>query len=391
MERGAIARSPALARSIPRSCMVYFGHACDLRIDNLAFPCGHCRADKFNRRLVGCWHRDLLGNSNRSPDRVLQQQPLARPIRADGHSHPTAAYLRWYGRNLFVGRFREVALTTLFMNLVSEKVSGLESDAAQKRLHSIRGDPFLFADWDRVLFLHYAIDPELLRPFVRPPLELDLYEGQAYLSLVAVTMRRFRPARALPFAWVFPLFKCQQFLNVRTYVHHRDEPGALFLWGWLSKPFPLPLPTFDLPCAFAEFDYQHNFESGELRGKVKAGGCEFSYRATVAPQSTLEPCSPGSLGEFTMERYSGFFCRGNRARIFRAWHPAWLQTHVNATIHNIDLLTQKFSWFKQAKFIGANFAPGFKQVSLGRVHVLNNVADQAAKKRHGASSFYEMP
>jgi uncharacterized protein YqjF (DUF2071 family) len=277
------------------------------------------------------------------------------------------------------------------MNLVSENDRGLESDAAQKRLHSIRGDPFLFADWERVLLLHYVIDPELLRPFVRPPLELDLYEGEAYLSLVAVTMRMFRPARALPFAWVFPLFKCQQFLNVRTYVRRRDEPGALFLWGWLSKPLPLPLPTFDLPCAFAEFDYQHDFESGELCGNVTAAGRRFSYRATLAPQSTFEPCSPDSLAEFTMERYSGFFSHGNRSRIFRAWHPAWLQTSVNATIHNIDLLTQKFSWFKQAKFIGVNFAPGFKQVSLGRVHVLNNVADQSAKKGHGASAFYEMP
>jgi uncharacterized protein YqjF (DUF2071 family) len=277
------------------------------------------------------------------------------------------------------------------MNLVKENVTVAASDAAQKRLHSVRGDPFLFADWERVLFLHYVIDPELLRPFILLPLELDLYEGQAYLSLVAVTMRSFRPVRPIPFAWAFGLMKFQQFLNVRTYVHHRDEPGALFLWGWLSNPLPLPLPTFDLPCAFAEVDYQHDFESGELCGEVNAGGRPFSYRATLAPQSTFEPCNPGSLAEFTMERYSGFFYRGNRARIFRAWHPAWLQTTVNATINEDRLLTAKFKWLKEAKFIGANFAPGFKQVSLGRVHSLKDVVGQSRKRSHGASAFYEMP
>jgi uncharacterized protein len=290
-----------------------------------------------------------------------------------------------------VGRIRDLALTKLFMNLVTEKVTCAESDGAWKRLHSIRGDPFLFADWERVLFLHFTIPPELVRPLVLPPLELDIYEGQAYLSLVAVTMRRFRPIRPLPFAWAFGLIKRQQFLNLRTYVHHRDEPGALFLWGWLSKPLPLAFPTFDLPCAFAEVDYRHNYESGILAGDVKTEAGHFSYRATIDPQTTFEPSSPGSLAEFTMERYSGFFYRGDRLKIFRAWHPPWLQTSVNATIHENSLVTTKFSWFKEAKPVSANFAPGFEQVSLGGVHSLKSLTRHSCRRRHGASAFYEMP
>ena len=290
-----------------------------------------------------------------------------------------------------MGRVQKLALTKWFMNLVSEKMTAVESDAAQKRLHSIRGDPFLLADWERVVFLHFAIAPELLRSFVPPPLELDLYEGQGLVSVVAVTMRRFRPVRSLPFAWAFSLITSQQFLNVRTYVHHRDEPGALFLWGWLSRPLSLPWPTFDLPCAFAEVDYQHGYESGTLRGEVKAEGSAFSYLAEVDRQITFGPSDPGSLAEFAMERYSGFFNRGSGARIFRAWHPAWLQTAINAKLTDDRLLTAKFNWFKQAKLVGANFAPGFKQVSLGRVHSLKNVIDRTHRRRHGASAFYEMP
>lgn len=277
------------------------------------------------------------------------------------------------------------------MNLLKENLARAESDAAQTRLRSIHGDPFLFADWERVLFLHFAIAPELLRPRVPPPLELDLYEGQASVSVVAVTMRRFRPVRPLSFAWSFGLITCQQFLNVRTYVHHRDEPGALFLWGWLSKPLHLTLPTFDLPCSFAKIDYQHDYESGKLCGDVKAGDCHFSYRAEIDPRNTFEPCDPGSLAEFAMERYSGFFSRGNRVSIFRAWHPAWLQASVDVSINENRLLTTKFNWFKEAKLVGANFAPGFNQVSLGRVHSLKNVVSQTYRRRHGASAFYEMP
>jgi hypothetical protein len=151
------------------------------------------------------------------------------------------------------------------------------------------------------------------------------------------------------------------------------------------------LPTFDLPCAFAEVDYQHRYESGTLRGDVNAAARQLSYSATIAPQTTFEPCSPGSLAEFAMERYSGFFSRGNQARIFRAWHPPWLQTSINATINENSLLTTKFSWFKEAKLVGANFAPGFEKVSLGLVHSLKKVVGQSQRRRHGASAFYEMP
>jgi len=277
------------------------------------------------------------------------------------------------------------------MNTLKENIPISESDAAKARLLSVRGDPFLFADWENVLFLHFAIAPELLRPLIRPPLELDLYEGQAHLSVVAVTMRRFQPARLLPFAWPLRLISRQQFLNVRTYVHHRDEPGALFLWGWLSKLFPPTLPTFGLPCAFAAIDYHHDLESGQLRGKVQAGTDRLSYHATMAPQSTFEPCSPRSLSEFTMERYTGFFYHGRRTKIFRAWHPPWLETDVDVSLNEISLIANKFPWFKEAKLVGGNFAPGFKRVSLGRVRSLKTSACQSRKRGHGPSAFYEMP
>src|SRR6266498_2587751 len=160
-------------------------------------------------------------------------------------------------------------------------------------------------------------------------------------------MRRFRPARPLSPGWLLAPISSQRFLNLRTYVHHREEPGALFLWGWLSKPASLSLPTFDLPCAFAKVDYHHDFESGKLRGDVKADASCFGYRAAIDPRSAFELCAPDSAAEFAMERYSGFFYRGNRARIFRAWHPPWLQTSLEARIEDHSLLTRKFKWFEE--------------------------------------------
>jgi len=276
------------------------------------------------------------------------------------------------------------------MQLIKENDTNSESLAAQRRLLSVPGDPFLFADWERVLFLHFAIAPEMLRPFVRPPLELDLFEGQAYLSVVAVTMRRFRPTLPLSLGWALAPISIQKFLNVRTYVCHRDEPGALFLWGWLSKPAPLPPPTFNLPCGFAKMTYRHETGLGQLHGQVAADSGRFTYNGKIPPRNIFQPCPFGSLSEFAMERYTGFFSHGNRTKIFRTWHPQWLQKQIDITMTENSLLTAKFDFFKEANFVGANFAPGFKQVSLGRAHPLGRVHN-SRRRSHGPSTLFEMP
>src|SRR5438105_955225 len=62
------------------------------------------------------------------------------------------------------------------------------SEAAQRRLLSVPGEPLFVADWERALMIHYQVDPEELQRVV--PFELDLHEGRAFVTLVAFTLRR---------------------------------------------------------------------------------------------------------------------------------------------------------------------------------------------------------
>ena len=47
--------------------------------------------------------------------------------------------------------------------------------------------------WRDLLFLHWTFDPALIRPLVPPRLELDLFDGMAYVGLVPFTMTGVRP------------------------------------------------------------------------------------------------------------------------------------------------------------------------------------------------------
>src|SRR5213083_3809148 len=98
---------------------------------------------------------------------------------------------------------------------------GDRSDADKRRLLSVKGEPLVFADWYRVMFLHYEVEPSVVNAQLPPPFGLELHQGKAIVSLVALTMRRIRANPVAPFwARLFAAVPEQRFLNLRTYVRH---------------------------------------------------------------------------------------------------------------------------------------------------------------------------
>ena len=107
-------------------------------------------------------------------------------------------------------------------------------DLGKARLLNSRGEPLFLAHWDRAVFIHFEVDPEILQPLVPGP--LDLHKGHAFVTLVAFTMREMRPRLGGKFAKaLFKPIATHTFLNVRTYVKHGDEPGIYFMTEWVPN------------------------------------------------------------------------------------------------------------------------------------------------------------
>lgn len=243
------------------------------------------------------------------------------------------------------------------------------SDAGKRRLLAVPGELLFLADWERLLFLHYEVDATALREEV--PFEIDLWQGRALVSLVAFTMRDLRPRRggriaALPFKPI----ATHPFLNVRTYVKHEGEPGIYFMTEWLSNRLSVLLGplVYGLPYHFARINYRHTHEQGLLEGRVEAPGQggKFVYAGPLHSNTPFEPCPPDSLDEFLLERYTAFTACGSTRRFFRIWHPPWAQAPVAATVTRNTVLTRTWPWFEEARLVGANYSPGFRDVWMGR-------------------------
>ena len=253
------------------------------------------------------------------------------------------------------------------------------SEAARRRMLRVPGEPMFYARWDRAVFIHYATDPATLQPDI--PFELDLREDRAFVSIVAFTLSQMRPRLGGRIGkWLFKPIATHEFLNVRTYVRHRGEPGIYFLAEWLSNPLSVLLGprSFGLPYRFGHLNYQHASDGNALRGIVRERGRQLVYEGYVRGEE-FEPCEAGSLTEFLMERYTAFTQHGQCSRFFRVWHSPWSQAPAEIELTDDTLLATTAPWWKTAQYLGANYSPGVA-VWMGRPHRIGSVEPRSQRK-----------
>src|SRR5687768_322738 len=178
--------------------------------------------------------------------------------------------------------------------------------------------------WHDLLFAHWPLPPELLRPLVPEPLELDLYGGQAWLGIVAFRLSGVR-LRWLP---EIPLVSHFPEINVRTYVRYGDRQGVYFL----SLDTDIPLATAHARRWFTLIYIQSRITALRHEGGIrfvsyrKVSGRQYPFFSTnYRPSGTTFSAPPGSLPHWLTERYS-FYAVDRRARPLRCdvSHHPWL-------------------------------------------------------------------
>jgi uncharacterized protein YqjF (DUF2071 family) len=159
---------------------------------------------------------------------------------------------------------------------------------------------------------------EKLRPFVPAALELDLYEGTAYVGVVPFGMQGVRP-RWSPKRLAFRFLET----NVRTYVCYKGQPGVYFfsleaasrIAVWAARKF-WSLPYFHAEMSLTkegdEFLYQSKRWSGDVIHKVR-------YRLG----ELLGPSMPDSLEHFFLERYLLFTEHRGRLYVGQVHHTPY--------------------------------------------------------------------
>ncbi len=167
--------------------------------------------------------------------------------------------------------------------------------------------PVMFQRWDHLLFLHWEVPAEAIGRLLPPGLEVDLFEGRAYVGLVPFTMRGIRPA-GLPSVRGLSDF---HETNVRTYVHARGrEPGVWFFSLDAANVVGAALGRswFRLPYFFARMRLGVVESPGGIRlsyesKRIYPGPVPATTRIEAEVVGPVAPASVGSLEYFLAERY----------------------------------------------------------------------------------------
>lgn len=79
--------------------------------------------------------------------------------------------------------------------------------------------------WQQLCFVHWRVPAKTLQPLIPASLEIDTFDGDAWLGLVPFYMSHVRPRWSPAIPWISNF--CET--NLRTYVHRNGrEPGVWF-------------------------------------------------------------------------------------------------------------------------------------------------------------------
>jgi uncharacterized protein YqjF (DUF2071 family) len=189
--------------------------------------------------------------------------------------------------------------------------------------------------WNHLLFAHWAVDPEVLRPLIPAGLEVDTFEGQAWVGVVPFWITGLR-ARGLP---AVPGTANFNEINVRTYVRGGGRAGVWFfsldadnVLAVLGARLLFHLPYFNARITRAVRGERVRYHSRRLH----PGAPVVAFAAAYGPTGATFVPQVGSLEYWLTARYR-LFSRDGRGRLYRAeirhapWalQPGWAEIRQN--------------------------------------------------------------
>lgn len=181
--------------------------------------------------------------------------------------------------------------------------------------------------WNDLLFAHWPVPVDALRPLVPSVLPLDTFNGRCWVAVTPFHMTGVRPR------WVPPVpgFSAFPELNVRTYVNYGEKPGVFFFSLDAASAIASQAArlSYHLPYFWARMNVAR--EGEWIRYKcVRSRSAQFEGRYRAA--SAVQLRSPGTLEHWLTERYCLYTVVRNS--VFRAeiHHQQWPLQDAEAEI-----------------------------------------------------------
>jgi uncharacterized protein YqjF (DUF2071 family) len=180
--------------------------------------------------------------------------------------------------------------------------------------------PIMTQQWMDVTYLHWPYEPDVVQALLPRGLEVDVFDGRAWVGLVPFHMMDI----ALPFTPPIPYLGSFPETNVRTYVRGVHGPGVWF--NSLDVPRLLPVlvarTTYRLPYMWSSMDIRRAPGSIAYTARRRwPGPRHASSRVEVEIGSRI--AQPTELDHFLSARWGLYTQLGSRLAYARVEHEPW--------------------------------------------------------------------
>lgn len=191
------------------------------------------------------------------------------------------------------------------------------------------GPPVLRQSWSKLLFAHWPLDPAVLRPLIPDVLEVDTFEGSAWVGVVPFAMRKVHPRFTPEMGWLSNFLE----LNIRTYVKKDGIAGVYFFSLDCNNPVAVTVArtTYHLPYFNARMSLEE--QDGLIKYESARHNSDALFQANYRPAGEPLKLSPASLDRFLTERYC-LYTTDKRGRCYRGviHHLMWQLQPAEAEI-----------------------------------------------------------
>ena len=197
---------------------------------------------------------------------------------------------------------------------------------------SVSAPAFLSANWQNILILSWPVDAGLLQPYLPLGLEIDRFDGDAYISAVGLTVANSRVAGIPVGPRRYPQVNCRFYVR-RTLPDGGQRPGVVFI---------RQIVPYRAIALAARLIYREPFQYAPMPDAAGAPASDRQRRIAYAwrtngptagfgadrPPAPAQYAAPGTLAEFLTARYWGYNgANGGVLREYRVRRESWqLQT-----------------------------------------------------------------
>jgi uncharacterized protein YqjF (DUF2071 family) len=197
------------------------------------------------------------------------------------------------------------------------------SDTAHRPWPLPRQPWMMRMDWHDLLFMHWPVSGDALRRYIPPALQIDTFDGSAWIGVVPFRMRRVVPRMIppVPYLSAFPE------LNVRTYVSAAGKPGVWFFSLDAANPIAVEVAraAFHLPYYNAHMICDSAGESVQYASvRTHRNAAPAIFQGHYRPTGPAYAATAGTLERWLTERYC-LYAANRRGTIWRGeiHHRQW--------------------------------------------------------------------